>query len=198
MVEIISSAGGVSVVRAHASAAVDEQHDALVALVLVFAHDRLAEAQRRFPVDVPQRIADAVFRQLFEVRAFAAALIGLDAELLQAAVAGEPGVARDLGEVWKYAPGLSLAQPLEQLAQSKPGSDMDIRGLQGYIAAPHGHDVVRDLGLLASLNREAYGKAVGTECRVDIVIQQAPPLERTYGLERNPDFALHSNGEGIG
>ena len=60
------------IVGAHAAAAVDEQHHALIALVLELADDGLAEAQRRPPVDVADGIADPVLGQLLEVGALAA------------------------------------------------------------------------------------------------------------------------------
>src|SRR4051812_13589946 len=101
---------GVAIVRAHAAAAVDEQQHRLVALILEFADDRLADALRGFPVDAPDRIAIAIFGQLLEVRAFAALLEGLDADFLQATVASEPRVTRDLREIRIHATPLRLTE----------------------------------------------------------------------------------------
>ena len=110
-----------TIVGAHAPPAVDEQQHALIALVLELAHNRLAEPQRRSPVDMPDRIAGAVVGELFEVRAFAALLVGLDADFLQAAVAGQPRVARELGEVGIDARVSVGTDPLEEL--QKPQRD---------------------------------------------------------------------------
>ena len=98
-VEVAAAAAGGAFVGAHASAAVEQEDDALVALVLVLAHDRPALAQRRLPVDVADRVARPVVGELLEIGAAAAHRIALDADLGEAPVAGEPGVARDRGEV---------------------------------------------------------------------------------------------------
>src|SRR4051812_35246438 len=95
----------VDVVSAHAPAAVDEQHDALIALVLEFAQDGLVLPQRGLPVDVAHRISVAIFGELLEVRALATLLVGLDADFLEPAVAGEPRVTCHLREVRIAAPG---------------------------------------------------------------------------------------------
>ncbi len=107
----------VRLIGTHASPAVDEQHDALVTLVLKFADDRLAEAARGLPIDVAYGIAQVVLGQLVEVRAFAAAPIGLDAELREPPVSREPGVTGHLGEIGKHAARLQLTEALEQLAE---------------------------------------------------------------------------------
>jgi len=50
----------------HAAAAIDEQQNALITLVLEFADDGLTQAQRRLPINVAHGVAIAVFSQLFE------------------------------------------------------------------------------------------------------------------------------------
>ena len=142
LIEVRGADRAVPIVGAHAPAAVDEQHDALIALVLELADDRLALPQRRPPVDVAHRIADAVLGQLLEVGALAALLVGLDADFLQAAIAGQPGVARDLREVGIDAARLVGAEPLEQLAQSPARADAHVRRRERHLAAPRrGHRV---------------------------------------------------------
>ena len=127
LVEMCGADRALPIVCAHAPAAVDEQQDALVALVLKLADDRLAQSQRGAPVHVAHRIADAVLGQLLEVRAFAALLVGLDADFLQAAIARKPRVPCHLGEVGVDTAHLVGAEPLEQLAQPPARADPHIR-----------------------------------------------------------------------
>ena len=60
LVEMCGADRALPIVCAHAPPAVDEQQDALVALVLELADDRFAQPQRSSPVDVAHRITDAV------------------------------------------------------------------------------------------------------------------------------------------
>ena len=62
-------------VGTHAAAAIEQEDDALVALVLVLADHRAAGAPGRLPVDVANGIARPVIRELLEIGA-AAALAG--------------------------------------------------------------------------------------------------------------------------
>ena len=74
---------------------------------------RSVARQSMWRTESPTRYSD----ELLEVGAFAALLVGLDADFLQAAIARQPGVARHLREVGVDAPHLVGAEPLEQLAQ---------------------------------------------------------------------------------
>src|SRR6185436_753241 len=109
--------GASAVVGAHAAAAVDQQHDALVALVLKLADDRLVVPQRLLPVDMPNRVAVAILGELLEVGALAALHERLDADLLEPPVAGQPCIARDLGEIGIDAARLGDTEPYPQVAQ---------------------------------------------------------------------------------
>ena len=80
-VEVAAAALRRAFVGAHPAPAVEQEDDALVALVLVLANDRAAVAQRRLPVDVADRVAGAVVGELLEVGAAAAHRIALDADL---------------------------------------------------------------------------------------------------------------------
>ena len=94
-------------------------------------------------------VAVAVFGQLLEVGAFAAPLVGLDADFLQAAIAREPGVTRDLREVGIRARRVSVhADALEQLEQAQPGADAQVRGREVDFAAARRRDLVGDLDAL--------------------------------------------------
>ena len=117
LIEVAGAGALTPIVGTHAAAAVHEDEHALVALVLELAHDRAVEPQRRPPVDVPHRVANPVFRQLLEVGALPAPLVALDADLLQAAIAGQPRVAGDLRKIGIDAPRLAGPDPLEQLDQ---------------------------------------------------------------------------------
>src|SRR5262245_8353399 len=91
---------------------------------------------------MPDRVAHVVLGQLLEVGALAAALIRLDADLLQAAIARQPGVARNLGEVGIDAPDLRRAELFQQLAQSPARPDAYVRGRKRYLAPLAGDDRV--------------------------------------------------------
>ena len=89
--------------RAHSLPAIEQEDDALVALVLVFARDQLAGARRRLPVDLPGRVANAVIAQLQEVESLAAPPPLQHADLREPMIGGEQRVLRDLGEVRVHA-----------------------------------------------------------------------------------------------
>ena len=144
------------VVGAHAPAAVDQQHHALIALVLELAQDGLVLAQRGLPVDVAHRIAVAVLGELLEVGAFAALLVGLDADFLQPAVAREPGITRHLREVGVRAPRLGFAERVPA-ARSRPSTraDAQIGGRKVDFAAPRRHGLVGDVDALVGLQLDS-------------------------------------------
>src|SRR5688572_31311235 len=108
-----------AIVRALATDAYVEQHDALIAFVLEFAQDGFVLAHRRLPVYVPHRIAVAVFGELLEIGTFAALLVSLDADFLQSPVAGQPGITRDLREIGIGTPRFTVAGALQHLAETE-------------------------------------------------------------------------------
>src|SRR6185369_9054848 len=115
---------------------------ALVALVLVLAHDRPAVAQRRLPVDVADRVAGTVVGELLEVGAAAAQRIALDADLGEPAVAGEPSVARDRREVRIDAQRLRFAARDAQLAAAAERAYAQLRRFEPGGAAAVRHHLV--------------------------------------------------------
>jgi hypothetical protein len=146
LIEMRGADRGVGVVRAHAPSAVDQHHHALVTLVLELADDRPGLPERGAPVDVPHRIADAVLGQLLEVGAFAALLIGLDADFLQAPVAGQPRILRHLREVGEHAPGLDGAKPFEHFTQPESRFQSHVGGSKLHLAARGGNNAVPCFG----------------------------------------------------
>ena len=160
------------IVGAHAAAAVDEQHDALIALVLELAHDRLVEAQRRLPVDVPNRIAVAILGELLEVRALAALLKRLDADFLQPPVAGEPCVARDLGEIRIHAAHLGRRRGA-RASSHKPSTERTRASAGANVISPRrvGVTRVRRIDALAVRQHERVRQALRDDARIDVVVK---------------------------
>ncbi len=197
MIEERASGLEAALVGAHPPPAVHQQHDTLIPLVLELPDDRLADAQGGLPVDVAQRIADAVLGQLFEVSSLAATLVGLDAEFLQTLVAGEPGIAAHLGEVGKHTTGYRVAQALEQLAQAEAGADVEIGRPEGYIAALRRLHLVPDLEQPSARNRKFQRQPFRVQRRVDVIIEGTGPVMAAAGLQLEQDGALHPDSESI-
>ena len=72
LVEVRRAGGRLAIVGAQPPAAVDEEHHALIALVLELTHDGLGEPRRGAPVDEAHRVADPVLRELLEIGALPA------------------------------------------------------------------------------------------------------------------------------
>ncbi len=182
-----------SIVGAHPPAAVDHQDHALIALVLELAHDRLADPLRRSPVDVPHRVADAVLGQLLEVGAAAALLIGLDADFLQAPIAGQPGVARDLARNQGTRDAVGWAEPFPQLAQPPARSDAHVGGRERDFAPQRRHDAVGRLDAFAADHGHRDRQAVGLERRIGVVVEIAAPGPATAGVDLQVDLTPAAN-----
>src|SRR5690606_9685733 len=89
----------VAVLAAHASAAIEQENDLLVAFVLIFAGDRGALARRRLPVDLPQGVAVAEVAQLVEFQTEAATRALAHAELAEPVVHRHQLCAVQTGEI---------------------------------------------------------------------------------------------------
>ncbi|HTU62231.1 MAG TPA: hypothetical protein VMF89_27420, partial [Polyangiales bacterium] len=144
---------------------------------------------------MPHRIAVAILRELLEIRALAALLKGLDPDLLQPPIAGEPGIARNLLEIRKHAPLFARTQPLQQLAETEAGAHMHVRRLEYDFASPRRRDGVLKLYLLATGQIERLRHSFAVETRVRVVVQPAAPIERAFRLHDHAHRLRYANGE---
>src|SRR5262245_38735101 len=133
------------VLGAHPPAAVDQEHDLLIALVLVLARDQPAHARRRLPVDAPLTVALAVLAELVKVEPLAAAPTLEHAELREAVVGGEKRELRERGEVGIDARRGRLAEPAPYLPETGPRREPRFDSAEGDRAPPYGPQAVADL-----------------------------------------------------
>ncbi len=159
-----------AVIGAHAPTAVDKQQHALIALILELPDYRFTHAKRGFPVDVPHRIAVAIFRELLEIRALAALLVGLDTDFLKATVAGKPRVTRDLLKIRIHAPFFSFAQPLHQLAEAEARAHLYIRRLEHHFATTRRRNGVAHLHLLAGADGKLPWHSFNEQTRIGVIV----------------------------
>ncbi len=197
MVEKRTADAVVAFVRTHPPPAVDQQHDALVPLVLELANHGFAGAPGCLPVDVANRIPGPVFGELVEIGAFASALIVLDAQLGESAVPRQPGVASHLGEVGKHAARLPVADPLYQLTQAESRPNSRRCGLQRDVAAARGCCRIRKLQAAVARDGGGGGEPVNQQRRIDVVEQLAAPVARAVRLDEELDVALHPDRQSI-
>ena len=121
LVEVRGAGDRLPILAAQPASAIDQEHHTLIPLVLEFADDGLGQPCRRAPVDVAHGIAGAIFRQLLEIGALPTDGIALDADFLQAAVAGEPCIPGNLAEVRiDTAPS---AVPMRRFSSHSPHPD---------------------------------------------------------------------------
>src|SRR4029079_12785020 len=86
------------------------------------------------PVDVPHGVTHAVLRELLEICALAALLIGLDADFLQPMVASEPRIPRNLRKVGVNTPTFQRSKAFEQIAKAPTRSNADVSRLEPRFA----------------------------------------------------------------
>src|SRR5512135_26618 len=139
-----------AVLGAHAAAAIEQQHDGLVALFLVLARYELHPACGRLPVDLALYVALAVLAQLVELEALAAALALQHADARQAVVGREQRVPGDRGEVRidPYRPPLGRAQRALPQAERRGNAQLELA--ERVLAAGHRP---RDVGKLGDRAR---------------------------------------------
>ena len=124
-----------SVVGAHPASAIEQEHDALIAVVAKRPADRPAVLERRLPVDVADRISRAVFEQLIEVGARTPASHRLNPEFRQPSVARHPRKGGLTFEIGKHAASLRVPDAQVPVQKSQDGAQQDLSGLEGLHAA---------------------------------------------------------------
>jgi hypothetical protein len=133
------------VVRAEPAAAIDQEHDVLVALVLVLARDQLPRARSRFPVDLALRVAFAVFAQLVELESFTAARTLQHADLREPLVSREQCVLRKRREVGIDAYRRRRAEPETPLPKPERGAHAKLDRSEGELSARERLQLVLEL-----------------------------------------------------
>ncbi len=198
LVEVAAAGLARALVGAHAPAAVEHEEDALVAVVLEFPHDRLAVALAGLPVDVADRVAAPVFRQLAEVRAHAALRIGLDADLRQPPVAGEPGVAGDGREVGVDADVPRLAHAAQQFQAATARAATQLCAAEARDSASHGGDGVADVGAPARGHRHRLRQPVEHKAWIEFVEHLDRPGKRAFVHDAQRQHRGHAQRESVG
>ncbi len=186
---------GLTIVGAHATATVDQQHDALVTGILELPDNGLAEAQRSLPVDPTYRVADAILGELLEVCSGAAAPVGLDANLGEAPVSGQPRVACHLREVRIDASHPGITERFQQLAESEPRPDPYVSRREGYLAAAGGSDPIGEGHTLAAADRQRGGQSFRLQTRIGVIVNRDVPTQGPDTLDDQIDIPFHADSQ---
>jgi hypothetical protein len=124
---------------------------------------------------VPHGVAAAILGELLEVRAFAALVVRLDADLGQTTIAGQPRIARDLREVGVHATRLLVAETLDQLPQTPLRAEAYIGRSEPHFAASRRRHGVRELVAAAAFECQRDWHAFGEQRGIDMIIEPALP-----------------------
>ena len=136
-----------------------------------------------------------VLGELLEVGALSAKLMRLDADFLQPMRAGQPRVARHLGEVRVDAALFGGAEPLEQHAQAETRTDADVCRREGDSAPQRRRRIVGRLDARAAGERQLQRHAFGEERRIGVVVQLAAPRIGALDLDGQPHQSLDADCE---
>src|SRR5258706_2098981 len=183
------------VARHHPPPAVDEEHDLLVALVLVLARDEPAAPRRRLPVDLAHRVALAIFAKLVELQARAAPATAQHADVRQPVLDREERVVGHLGEVGVAAQHLRGSHAHRELPQAERRGDARFGGRENEGAALGGAHAIARLSEALARHGEREGQAFDLDRGGRGGVNPGAGREGPADLQRHHALASAADGQ---